>query len=86
MMKKVLVKWLDIVGYDQGWLSLDEAREYRPSLCQTYGWVLVENESYITVVSTLSIGTQGCEDTVDGLHVIPMGGVVSRTALAERES
>ena len=85
-MKRVVVRWLDIVGDDGGWLTLAEAKEYRPSLVETHGWILEENESYILVASTLSIGGSGDEDTVGGVHAIPRGVLVAVKEMAERES
>ena len=50
----VLVKWADIQSHDGPWVDMDEIPEFTPVLVETCGWVVTDEEDYITLVSTLS--------------------------------
>lgn len=71
-MRLVLVVWLDAVSEDaSGWKSLDLIRKQRPPRIESVGWVLCENDEFITLVS--SKDNEDC----DGDVTIPSGMIIS---------
>lgn len=71
-MNPVLVKWVDIASYDGAWMDLEEAKAFKPLVVETCGWVVVDNNEYITVVSSLS----GEGEVTGSVNSIPKGCVV----------
>ena len=72
-MTTVLVKWVDIASHDGAWMDLGEAKEFKPLVVETCGWLVAQNDDYITIVSSLS----GEEDEVGSVNAIPKGCVLS---------
>lgn len=50
----VLVRWADIQSHDGPWVDMEEVPEYTPVTVETAGWLIIDHENYITLVSTLS--------------------------------
>jgi len=54
MFNLVIVRWDDIQSHDGAWVDMEEIPEYTPVTVETVGWVITDDEKYITLVSTLS--------------------------------
>jgi|TARA_R110002096_G_scaffold25312_11_gene79217 hypothetical protein len=52
MTEKYLIRWLDIQSFEGSWMPLEEAKEFKPVLMYTLGWVIKDEETYIVVVSS----------------------------------
>ena len=50
----VKVVWKDIQGLDETWVDMDEVSEFEPVSVETVGWIVMEGEEYITLLSSLS--------------------------------
>ena len=50
----VYVKWLDAAGSDDKWVQFEQLNTIHPSECETIGWLLQEENSYIVVAPTIS--------------------------------
>lgn len=78
-MKHVIVKWLDANSLqDRGWHDPEVViKESAPTVAQTSGWVLREDENCIVIVSTIGDdGQQVSNDTV-----IPRNCIIGREEL-----
>ncbi len=77
--KPMLVTWNDITSFDGAWMSIEEALEYEPSPIQTLGWIIEDNDEYIVMIGSISVGE---EDKVCGsVCAIPKTVVVSVSPL-----
>ena len=54
MFNLVIVRWDDIQSHDGAWVDMEEIPEYTPVTVETVGWIITDDEKYITLVSTLS--------------------------------
>ena len=50
----VKVVWKDIQGLEATWSSLEEIEEMAPVSIETLGWIIKEDESHLTMVSSLA--------------------------------
>ena len=51
-MKLVKVTWLDTnETSDSGWLSLDEVKKNKPCKISSVGWIVNEDEKFITIAA-----------------------------------
>ena len=71
-MTPVLVKWVDIASHDGAWMDLEEAKAFKPLVVETCGWIVVDTDDYITVVSSRS--SEG--EVTGSVNSIPKGCVV----------
>jgi len=78
----VIVKWIDIQSASSHWQSPEDCKELRPADCATIGWILEENETYITLASDISIQvSQGNEEGYGGVICIPKGCITETVRL-----
>lgn len=75
----VKVTWKDIEGYEGAWMSMDDIEESSPVTIETLGWIVVEDESYITMVSSLSLD----QSFGGSVTAIPRGCVESIVLVSE---
>jgi hypothetical protein len=50
----VRVIWKDIQGLESTWTSLEEIEEMAPVSIETLGWIIKEDKSHLTMVSSLA--------------------------------
>jgi len=50
--KLVVVEWLDAY-VSGGWSDIDDV-DHLPTLCHSVGWLVVENDTYVTIVPNIS--------------------------------
>ena len=75
----VKVVWKDIQGIDETWVDMDEVSEFEPVSVETVGWVVVDGEEYLTLLSSLST-----DQTFGGsITSIPKGCVESVVLVSE---
>ena len=74
-MDLVQVRWIDIASYDGAWMDLGEAKEFKPSVIVTCGWILTHTDEHITLASSLSED----KEVVGSVNAIPKGVVLSIT-------
>lgn len=74
----VLIKWYDIIGQG-GWPEVEEVHEAAPQLMLTYGKIVVETSTYITMCGTWS---EECEETYGDVNTIPRGCIKSVTIIS----
>ena len=70
----VKVIWRDIQGHDGAWVDCDDILDdYEPVTVYTVGWILKEDDEFLTIVSSLS-----ADQTFAGnVNAIPRGCVQS---------
>jgi hypothetical protein len=68
----VAIHWDDAMGPTGPWEGSDSISPLIPAKCKTVGFVLEENDLYITVVQTYYIEENGTP-TVSGRMTIPKG-------------
>ena len=75
----VKVVWKDIQGLDETWVDMNEVSEFEPVSIETVGWIVVDGEEYITLLSSLST-----DQTFGGsVTSIPKGCVESVVLVSE---
>lgn len=67
MMQIVIVKWLDAFGCSSSWRERDDIEKATPSICESVGWLIKDEDDYIVLVphvanETLGSTWQGCGD------------------------
>ena len=67
MIKEVKVKWVDSKFYSHEWLSAEDASHIDLGYCETYGFLIFENDRRIIIAQTQNID---CE-TFHNLMIIP---------------
>jgi hypothetical protein len=73
------VEWMDSLG-SGGWIKLSEAKEYRPQLCKTVGFVVEDGDQYVTF--SLCEDTQaGDNNHVDNVLCIPKFAITKSKTL-----
>jgi len=68
----VHVTWKDITGFEQSWISLEEVKEVHLVTVHTVGWVILDNDDFLTMVSSLFAD----ETEAGSVTSIPKGCVV----------
>ena len=48
--QRVWVEWWD-VSVEECWMSNNDDLKFSPVLCESIGWVIEDNENYLTLVS-----------------------------------
>jgi len=74
-LKLVYVQWLDAINDDGDWVSKKHVEKLPPVKCETVGWVIDEDDSYITLVQTIS------EEQMAGRFTILKGMITNRKEL-----
>lgn len=76
---RVLVTWKDIVGVEETWVDLDEARAVRVAVVDTMGWIITDDEEFLIVVSSLFRD----HSDAGSVTTIPKGCIVSICQITE---
>lgn len=76
---RVLVTWKDIVGVEETWVDLDEARAVRVAVVDTMGWVITNDEEFLIIVSSLFRD----HSDAGSVTTIPKGCIVSIRQITE---
>ena len=75
----VKVTWQDITGIEETWVDFEEAVELTPATVHTVGWVIFEDDGFVTLVSSLEIGKSFC----GSITSIPRGCIQSMLLVSE---
>lgn len=76
-----IIDWIDSAS-GAGWRMLKEARGDRPMWCRSVGWVIAEDETFVTLVSSVG-GSQGNAEPHQGNCdiTIPKFAITKRSRL-----
>jgi hypothetical protein len=74
-MKLVLIEWQDSASFDS-WTAIDTLRKLLPSGCKTVGFLLEEDETYVTLVG--SYASNSHNDSACGAMCIPKQCITAR--------
>lgn len=67
-MKLLLVEWQDSASFDS-WTSIDTLHKLKPSGCRTVGFLLSEDEDYLTLIGSHAANSHN--DSASGAMCIP---------------
>ena len=76
--QKMMVKWLDITAQSEPWISLDEAKDMKPAVMVSLGWIIKETLEYITIAST--VDTE--DELVGDVNCIPRAAILEMKCLS----
>lgn len=51
---KILIKWLDSKEVINHWEHLDELEALEPAICESIGYIIENNNKFITIAQTIS--------------------------------
>lgn len=71
----VKLEWLDIAS-QSGWMSVRDAREFKPIRCVDVGWVLHRDEHSLTLFRS-----RNSDGSIGDVAVFPTGCIVRVTQL-----
>ena len=75
----VKVVWKDIQGLDETWVDIGDVSDFEPVSVETVGWIIVESDEYLTLLSSLS-----ADKTFGGsITSIPKGCIESMVMVSE---
>lgn len=80
-MDLVLVAWSDVQSVPSAWMSLADAEALTPIPMLTVGWVVRDDEEFVTIAGTRSNDHE--TDLVGDINVIPKALVSQVTRLGD---
>lgn len=75
----VKVTWQDILGLEGTWVDLEEAAAVTPVTVVTVGYVIVEDEQFVTLASSLEVEKSFCGSVTS----IPRGCILSMLLVSD---
>lgn len=66
--KLVRVIWLDATEHPSGWYSYEEAKEEKPAICQSIGWIVEMTDEFITLAAD-----KGSHEECGRMITLPLG-------------
>lgn len=65
----VVVIWEDTAALEETWSDEEDARELKPGIMHSVGWILAQTPKYLTIASSVEFD----EDLVGDVNCIPLG-------------